>query len=286
MQRMFSKWIIYLLKYYDFCGFHTELNKPCQTGINMFIIHILMASFLTCSTLIFAMQPTVSADISLNMVNNSIQYSSGLIAYWMIIMESYIQRKHQRHFWTIYKQACHQNCRHKSPNLRNYLLLFFEYFLIFSLIQIYLMEYFFFFVGSFIYFMFTYHVLVKMYQNRIFYYLFYVELIKHELITIQKELKRLVAISKSDNFVWERNRYANLRKYYQLIYEMVCCLNEIFGWSQFTTILFCLHLPLTDLNWAYIRIHERSTGYIIGTVLGTFKNVNLIQLILQFSFFG
>lgn len=265
---MFPKRIRYLLKFYDFCGFHTETSKiQQQKGRIIFVIHVLMACLFSYSIVLFLKQPTTNTDTSLNMVNRTIQYTSALLTYWLVIFESYIQRSYQRQFWCIHEQTKKYNSpprRHRHPNFRNYLFKCIEYLSIFSLIQIFLMFYFKFYVGDFFYFMITYIILVKMYQNRLFYYLFHLELIKHEMEIVQDELKRIVLISKWNLNDLEKNRFRQLREHYKLVYEMVNCVNEIFGWSQFTTIFYSFDLPLTDLNWAYLRIYQRSIGYKMG----------------------
>lgn len=261
---MFSKCIIYLLKYFDICGFHTETKIGGKTEFYTFLMHILLACFLTASIILYTMQPVFYESKTISLVNNTVQFSSAVITYWMIIFESYIQRKKQRQFWTIYKRISERNLNHRSPNLRIYLFKFCEFSIIFSCIQLILMKYFMAYRGHFFYFMFTYFVMVKMYQNRIFYYLFYVEIIKCELQHIQYDLKRIVAHSKQNRIKWKMQRFEKIRNYFQSVYQMVQCINQVFGWSQFVTILFCLHLPLTDLNWAYVRLLERTTGYKIG----------------------
>lgn len=263
---MFPKWIRILLKYFDLCGFYTETSRNHQrTTFSILAVHIFMACFFTCSIILFMNQPNSNTDTSLNLVNNSIQYVSAVTAYWAIILESYFQRGSQRQFWIIYDQISEQNFRQSVPDFRKYLIIFSEYLFVFSFIQMLLTQYFFVFVGNYIYFNVTYIIVVKMYQNRIFYYLFFLELVKHELESIQREMNGIVAISKCKNFRYlEQNCLKRIREHYKLVYEMVNCVNEVFGWSQFTTILFALYLPLTDLNWAYLRIYTRTTGYIIG----------------------
>lgn len=263
---MFPDWAMCLLKYYDFCGFYTKThNNLKKIEFSIFIGHIILAFYLTISIILFIKQPIISADFPLNMANNLFQFLSGLVAYWIIIFESYFKRDYQKKFWKIYKQnlsRCFQ--REYHLNLRSYLYKFCEFMLAFSIIQILLIHYFLSIMGAFFYFIISYFVIVKMYQSRIFYYLFYMELIRNELEKIHKELKYHVLMSQSNACDFEKNIFKRIRECYGMVYQMVSCINNIFGWSQFATILFSLHLLLTELNWAFIRIYERPIGYIIG----------------------
>lgn len=51
---------------------------------------------------------------------------------------------------------------------------------------------------------------------------------------------------------------AEIRIIYHMTFEMVDCLNDVFGYSQFETLLFCYFLPLTDLNWAYMSYQRQA----------------------------
>lgn len=265
---MFSKWIRYLLKCFDLCGFYTETNPNGKANLKIFIVHILMSSYFTCATIFFMMEPSASTDSSLDIVNNWIQFMSAVLTYWIIIIESYFRRSYKRRFWIIYGEIrqCRYKfrCRPENPNSKFYFFLLFEYFVCFSIIQLILWNFFISFVGNFIYFNISYIILVKMYQNRLFYCLFYLNLIKYELNSAEAELKFIVTISRNNFEELDLSCLKPIREYYRLMYEMVRCINEVFGWSQVATILFSFYLPLTDLNWAYIRIHERTYAYIIS----------------------
>lgn len=263
----FPKWITYLLKYFVIWGFHPEISAHHRKISILFVIHVVLACFLTGSMISFIVHSNLTTESCLNLVNDWIQYVSALIAYWIIILEAYIQRAYQRKFWIVYQNIDLYSFKRLIPNLRNYRLKFLEYFVIFLMIQIRLIGYFITLEQEAFSFLFTYFMVVKMYQSRVFYYIFYLELIKDELISIEKKLKTIVSISDCSVHDVSRNWFKELREYYKSVYEMVNCINEIFGWSQFITILFCFHLPMTDLNWAYSSIHLRSIGYMIGDIL-------------------
>lgn len=256
--RMFPNRIWYMLRFYDICGFSTETSTT-STNQRVFLLHILLACLLTLSIIILLTQlyDCVTTDILIS-VNTYIQLLSALSSYWMIIIESYLQKEAQRKLWKIFEGIPKIFEQRKRPNLFSYFIKFTEYLVVFTAIQIALVIYFILFFGGFFHYQIAYFILVKMYQTRIFYYVFYLELVKHELKTILNDLKCRIVSHQS---VCSKD-LKSAREYYQSICEIVHCINQIFGWSHFVTILFCVHLPLTDLNWAYLSIYERPTGYV------------------------
>lgn len=135
-------------------------------------------------------------------------------------------------------------------------------------IVLYQMHYFIDFVGSYFSFRFAYLVLVAMYQYRVFYYLFYFELIHFELKSIRNEMQRfLVAPQNIDRQSNDENLDIKLKRIsqkYQLIYELNECTNHVFEWSQIPTVMYCFYLLLSGANWAYLSLLKRSIKYIFG----------------------
>lgn len=98
-----------------------------------------------------------------------------------------------------------------------------------------------------------------------FYYIFYMKLVQENLRLLEIQFN----LEKQGNSM---NKHFNLiRKNYQRVHEMISCLNHTFGWSQFFTILFSFHILLTELNWSYWGLHERSAPYKIGFLI--FRNI-------------
>lgn len=259
---MFPKRIKYLLTIFDLCGFYTETSSiPGKNEFNILLFHISLAILLTIFIFLFATQPRFVSDASFNMVNNLVQFISALITYWMIVIESFYQRKYQRRFWQIYWEQKHAS----KPNIRIYLFIFIEYTFLFTAIQLILMHYFSVIHGVFVYFLFTAFVYIKFYQYRIFYYIFYMKLVQENLRLLEIQFN----VEKQGNSM---NKHFNLiRKNYQRVHEMISCLNHTFGWSQFFTILFSFHILLTELNWSYWGLHKRSAPYKIGFLI--FRNI-------------
>lgn len=257
--KMFSKWIRFLLKFFDICGFYTEIHslKGSKGNGTIFLLHIFWAFAATITVITFSMSTLALSGVLPYMVNNTLQNLSGAFIYWIIIFESFTQRKIQQKFWHIY-QCIHTDQNHKlrHRNFQIYLIKLITYFSAILPINFYLMYYFLSFVENFFLFRFSYAFFVIMYQSRIFYYLFYLELIKHELMAIESALKDGASVG--------REEMKTVHKHYSQICELNDCINQIFGWSNFVAVLYCFELPLTDANWAYTSFAERPMEYIYG----------------------
>lgn len=272
---MFPKRITHLLRFFDAWGYCTEsydTSKYDQVALLIFLFHISLATTLTLFVFGFFLGRDVMASHyeMHQIVNKLLHFSSVLLTYFAIIIESYSQRKIQKHFWRIVRQIDDRFHRHKRFVLHTYLFKFTEFLLVFSVIQVEIGGYFAETMGFYrvVYYLLAYIVVMKMYQFRIFYYIFYVELINFELKSIETEVKMIYNLSRSNcpcltgNAKYPVENFKWIRKYYCLVHSLNTCLNSIFGWSQLSTITCCFHLIVTDLNWAYENISTKSTGYI------------------------
>lgn len=292
---MFSQWIRILLKLFDICGFYTESSIASASRkhvVLLFVFHIVWTCVCSYFIIRFSMQPPVMTDVLPFSINYFIQHLSAMFAYWMITVESFVQRSAQRQFWKIYEHVQNHRRDGKQPLLRSYLIKLIEYFVVITLVQIYFMHYFTKFVQNLLFFRISYFIFVMVCQYRVFYFLLYLEIIKIELQNIKSELKRIVNLSQFDRtFSIRSNKRVNPRtnrvdskmrnfvrfnlirinEYYRLIFELGNCTNDVFGWSNITTILFCFHLLITDGNWALWAISQRPAGYTISTFCFAFR---------------
>lgn len=275
---MFPRRIIVLLRFFDAWGYCTEFpiaKKYSRATLFIFLLHITLA---TMSFFIFAYlqywNMTINHYEMHLIVNQVFHFSSILLTYYTIITESYTQRKVQRQFWQFVRQIDDRFHRHKCFTVSSYLFECTEFLVVFSLIQIKISGYFATFNGAYrsVYYVLAYIPVVKMYLHRVFYYLFYVELVNFELKAIKDEVKAVHDVMRND-FLWVRGStdfpIQNIkwaRNYYCLIHRLSLCLNSMFGWSQFATILCCFYFLLTDLNWAYERITTFAIDYSFGNM--------------------
>lgn len=252
---MLSKWIVYALVLFNLCGFYTEFFKTAihrKISNVAFVFHIVLALFLT----VFSIQIQIWMDShikKLDMINGFCQYVCSLIAHWTIIAESYIQRKNQQEFWQLLQNIDCHHAQHNQIKPNSYFFKLLEYFSFYFVLTIY------FFDdiqndGVFC----AVNILLLLCQNRLFYYLFYMELINFELKFIVNEIRRTFEGLEEEGFCkntnlkcFEQMRLKWLREYYQLIHALSGCVNSVFGWSNFATVVYTFVFLVTEINWTY-----------------------------------
>lgn len=277
---MFPKHIRVLLKFYDMCGFYTETTG--QSGpICPFLFHGTWVFMITCFTIACSMEPMIIGDNLPYLVNELLQIMNGILVYGMVIVESYLQRKTQQKFWLIYKRIETLRDYCKSKFLCIYIFKVIEFVTAVTIMQTYFTQHFTHYVKHYSLFRIVYLCSQIVYQIRVFHYLFYLELIRFELKTIKNELKNAVELSEFRNTFScriDRRSYGcytvlecfnektleRINAYCQFVFQLRSCINQMFGWSNFFTIIYCFHLPLTDGNWALKGLYERDGDYIIG----------------------
>lgn len=108
---------------------------------------------------------------------------------------------------------------------------------------------------------------MTMHEMRIFYYLFSIRLLDHQLEKVGAEMKLLADASEKGTLSGERLR--QIRIHYDLVYELSNCINEVFGWSNVMNILYLFLRLGFDSAWAYWKIAHRGWVAVLGT--RTFK---------------
>lgn len=119
-----------------------------------------------------------------------------------------------------------------------------------------------------LYFWFTHFILSILFLNRVFFYLFYMELIKYELCNIERETKEMAqmyrnkccgANCKKKSFMndFEKKRFLWIREYFQSIYQMCNFLNEFLTYSTAATIFFSFQFIATDILWIYWKLYNK-----------------------------
>lgn len=266
---MYPRWMLNLLFYFDLWGFCTQIKRsPNQLKFDrsMLTLHIIFASI---STLLISKYLSRPGDDKLGMVNDIMKFTVLLLVYWLSIFELYSKRRIQRQFWCIVHYIDKRFCSLQRFNLGYYPMKIEIYFTL----TIFIHSIFFKQLLSstrikFLYFWITYILIVWIYQNRAFYYLFYLEWIKNELKIVNHEAHEIVATYQKKILIkrlriFQRNRFKWLRQYYGSTYDLSDALNIIFGWSNVVTILVSVHLILADLNWFYWKNYNKHNPSII-----------------------
>lgn len=255
-------------RYFDCWGFCTGFQttkRYDECYLVIFVLHIVMDFFAGWSIIVFLKRPTLD---TLGLVNDVIKLGSILFVCFLSITESYFKRKTQRIFWLAF-QKIEQSYRTKqSYQLQSYLKKF-AFFVITSMVSsAYLLSFMYHHPDSIFMenpdFWFTYEFVTKLYQNRVLYYIFYLELVENELQMIEAMAENVAQsgryFTNSTNNYQTLNHEDNLKRiceYYQLTRELSEELNLVFGWSNAVTILFSFALILTESNWVYWRWYNQ-----------------------------
>lgn len=248
----------------------SKLSTNRQYSFCVCFVHCSMAIILTWFGFFMITEyfPLLSP---IEVLNECLQYINALVTYWLIILESFQKRKVHKHFWNVFEQIDWFFCHQSTVNLRSYrkkLISFFGF--------------------HFLLILFTltdpltqstqvdlaYEAVFMMCEFRIFYYLFCLEIVNHQLNRIESELQTMELvwnftrkftrfpfideIYEPANYPFELQRFKWVRDYFHHIYEMVSSLNTFFGWSHIAVVSFCFTYILTTWNWFRINFHVLS----------------------------
>lgn len=88
---MFSRETKYLLVFCKMCGFNPKPFEQSKISLLILTVHIIWACYSTYSVTEFLIKRFHKKE-TLHFVNSFVQFSSALLAYWMIIIESFGQQ--------------------------------------------------------------------------------------------------------------------------------------------------------------------------------------------------
>lgn len=251
-KRIFTldKWIYCLLLFYEVCGFHHSGNEDRKKmKYFLLIIQIIFMCIFTVNGILYMFADFLD---TLGILNFAFFYFALLATYWIIIIESHLQKSVQELFWQMHGQLTDFGQRNVMK--RNYL---FKYVLhIFMFITML-------FVSSrdrntTAIAVMTYYVLLFMCNNRLYYFLLYLKLIKFELEKIENTLVKNRQIDCHKKYL---RILRNCRNHYHCIHEMISCMNMFFGWSQFATILISFYTLVTYFNFIYQQMEGKLDGH-------------------------
>lgn len=257
--------IFKILHIFDVFGFNSGLTKFSlnpHLAQFIYIVHISMA--LLATLFIYSIIEFLSSKDFIEAISELLQYLSVLITYWLIIYDAYVMRQVNKKFWNKLKWIDgHIYCQ-SNLCFRNFIIKFVEFFPIKICTVIITIAY---NIDNFK-IDFMYNFLFKIFEIRLFYYLFCLEIIIFQLEQIEIEIKNVSSVInvpklhslkiRKSIYTFELNRLKWVRNYVFNIHEMIVDLNRIFGWSHVATILSSFYLLLSQLNWSYVHFHEFS----------------------------
>lgn len=262
---IFPNYLKILLCYFDIFGVRTEFWSNftyLKIAGYLKIVHFLLGFLVTICVLKYL---TRGINDPLGMMNDVTKHGGSIIVFWITLIEFSVKQSIRRNFWKIFQYIDHFYRSHERFTLRKYLVKFFFCLLAFSIAFVsYLQQIVLFTSTQYLYFYFAHLIASLVYLNRVFYYMFCLELIRHELYTVANEIKSVFCmrrtcvlgneyeINKANNrrFMW-------IRKYFQSIYDMSNLLNHSFAWSNVIVILFSLQFVAADFIWIYWKIYNK-----------------------------
>lgn len=268
---MFPKWFVCVMTFFMVCGFCSEISSSSssmnrKTSVVFSVLHIILAAYLTYYLVDIKLLMDKNGT-QLEMINGMFQYSCALMSHWVVILESYFQRKNQRFFFQLLECIDQHQETNAKKMLRNYRIKFLEYFVFYLYLVINLFEQ---ISNSGAVFAMT--LLSALCQARMFYYLFYLETINFELKMIKNKFIKMIKTIKFRKNLCEKRlndqaAYKTLirvRKTYQHVYEIIECITKSFGWSNIASIFNVFLQLMTDLNWMCQNIYEGDTNFQVG----------------------
>lgn len=239
-------------------GFYTESSPHSCKPAFFYIFHLIFVSYFAYQFFIFQL---IMNSFELNLLivlNVKVQNFSGLLTYCFIIIDSVIHQKQQRDFWRIFMNFQEYNGNQKNISLRS---------VVFKLVEFHTLSivYIAWLISDEIYeshlmvLNITAAVLVKICQSRIFHCMLCLDIITMNLKSIRME-----AIKSSVLIGTVKESTKAIREMYQLILDMMNCINDIFGFSLLATVLYCSYYFLADLNWSYFYLSSLPTRHKIS----------------------
>lgn len=268
---MFPRHVFYLLYFFNLWGLCTEPSELRTSrwkleGWTIFILCFYSVYLCFVCGLTYTTLTNMHANIDLlNRTNEIIIYAGAIIAYFIVIFESYCKRNIQRKFWKIFRQiGTNLNGSKRDVKFGSYFAKFVLFFVaVIAILYQQLTGWLLGLNGHHLLFLIAYISLLTMQQIRVFHYLFFVHLLNHQLNEVEIEMKNIA--KSSENGTIQRESLRSIRMHYDLVHALSNCINEFFGWSNVTSILYLFLLFAVDMNWAYWLVHTTTEIAVQGT---------------------
>lgn len=261
---MFSKFIILLLKYFDLFGFCTEHavllhNKKSRNrhSIIAFIVHII-GVVSQCTILCYYIKHPIVKFGRIDSTNDAIKFVGAVLVYSSVIVESIMRRQSQQKIWQIYKKMKQLHGLQNEIQFKTFRHLLFKCFIYFAfsfssgprMIQhietVSKIDQAHFWICLLLFNLF--------YETRILYYIFFIELLRGELKSIEGQVQE---INKSNCHIdqWIL-KLRMIQRHYELLQSMVYYLNDVFGVSHFFIAMFGILQIVCEFNYMCWHFHS------------------------------
>ncbi|XP_037036469.1 gustatory receptor 8a-like isoform X2 [Bradysia coprophila] len=290
------------LNYFQWLGlcpvvFSHSKQRNFRTLTVISFLHIIILSTMTILAYTYS-HVIFFNDDSFGLFNDTIKFVAAVIAYYAIIIESFLKRGTQSRIWNLLAQ-CHQadrldridQCKLWNPAQFN--CYFFGYVGLMILTESYRMPFIFSKNQHLNYWPFL-TILLIFTRSRHLQYIFYLNIVKRQLHLLFEELRRIDEYSRYNRTKLERTlqhtydqflcrRLYLAREYYSFIYEISTELNEAFGWSHLVNLTHSFVQILTDLYWCY-WLSDNETYILSGdSAMTTIQSVVILILVFGYS---
>lgn len=263
---MFSRTIRTILIYFKYFGLGYEVPNETEivTAGTIVVVHSIGLVVNVVSMYYIFSQVSFIPD-ALGLFIEMCKYSTTILSFAMIIVESYAKRRSLRRIWTMYAElveCCHHN---NAAPFKRFLIYFMGYFALVICVESYVLpqrlnD------PRLLHFWLLYFVLLMMGRTRILQYLLHVEMVRYYLVLLKCQMKELLNIQNEQmhdtNILNQQLRH--MRQFYARIFDMTVEIDEFFGWSQVLNILQALIHFIVDFNWVYWLLFDERTDIIFG----------------------
>lgn len=248
----------------DWCGLSTQYTHRAGDSTNqnrrticLFIMNIVISIFVSASMCYFMSNPLREFGPA-GLVNDATKYACMCAVYMSATIEALSKRREKRELWQLYKhlRTAYPSHSGRQRTLDRFSSRMIWFFTAYASQQLASMMPVFTFHGRFLecFWIWACDCLVFLvHQLRIFHYLFHVNLLSDELHALDASLNEIVR-DFVDTHLELRPMSVELpvaRRRYALMRKLVDHLNEIFGWSQVTSILSCFVGVTCGFNYFY-----------------------------------
>lgn len=270
----------------------TEFHR---TRVYHFLINFVLffhVTFGICIGIVLTKSLTIRSKDILGVTNDTIKFGGLQIIYWLSIFAAFSNRAHQRNFWKLFDKIDRKYCSHRQFCLKNFFIIiaFYAFYYVFmEVIYIIISQK---LSENYRTFWYYYGFICKIYQNRSFYYYFYLKLIQHELKQIEREIKMLIDdfqnYEQNTNKIFKKfaiERLKWIRNYYALIHELCNIMNRLNGIFHAFYFPFLFLLTTTEINWIYWKLYnQHPSRKMIGKNEGKTIAINLTILFTRLFF--
>lgn len=239
--------IVVVLNFFDALCFNSGSSSLTKSQILtslIFVVHIVMASSFVLLQLHYFYEYHVVHGM-IETINNSVQYVASLHTYWLIILDSALNRQAQARFWRIVQWTNSES----NSIFRCYMIKLIEFIAMETLLVLIMKS-----LDGFQISYLAYLAPIKICQLRIFHYIFCLEIVRFDV--------ELIKQFNSNGMLY----YKIMRLHFQRVHEMIELTNHIFGWSNVGAVSFCFYSIFTDLNYIYIHFYESDIVILVGKI--------------------